>query len=258
MEGGFLVRLLCVDDEKLVLDTLLHYIDWKNFGVEEVYGAYSVNEAKQYFKQKRIDVVICDIEMPGEGGMELMYWLGDHNPEVIRILLSCHTEFSYAAEAIRCGVFRYLEKPLNMEQLKEALEQAETEKKRKNMKLALLKSQIDAVEQHMEEGIEDSLVVKAAEYMKQDPAISREELAEKLYMSPVHLARIFKKETGMTLNEYATELRMEEAKSLLANTRKSISWIASQLCYQNFSYFSRVFKKETGMSPGEYREHYMA
>lgn len=62
----------------------------------------------------------------------------------------------------------------------------------------------------------------------------------------------------MTLNEYATELRMEEAKSLLANTRKSISWIASQLCYQNFSYFSRVFKKETGMSPGEYREHYMA
>ena len=126
------------------------------------------------------------------------------------------------------------------------------------MKLALLKSQIDAVEQRMEEGIEDSPVVKAAEYMKQDPAISREELAEKLYMSPVHLARIFKKETGMTLNEYATELRMEEAKSLLANTRKSISWIASQLCYQNFSYFSRVFKKETGMSPGEYREHYMA
>ena len=82
------------------------------------------------------------------------------------------------------------------------MEQAETEKKRKNMKLALLKSQIDAVEQHMEEGIEDSPVVKAAEYMKQDPAISREELAEKLYMSPVHLARIFKKETGMTLNEW--------------------------------------------------------
>lgn len=138
MEGGFLVRLLCVDDEKLVLDTLLHYIDWKNFGVEEVYGAYSVNEAKQYFKQKRIDVVICDIEMPGEGGMELMYWLGDHNPEVIRILLSCHTEFFYAAEAIRCGVFRYLEKPLNMEQLKEALEQAETEKKEKEYEACLV------------------------------------------------------------------------------------------------------------------------
>lgn len=55
------MRLLLVDDEKLVLETLIHGIDWKSFGVEEVYGAYSVNEAKQYFKQKRIDVVICVI-----------------------------------------------------------------------------------------------------------------------------------------------------------------------------------------------------
>ena len=61
------------------------------------------------------------------------------------------------------------------------------------MKLALLKSQIDAVEQHMEEGIEDSPVVKAAEYMKQDRAISREELAEKLYMNAVHLQGFSKK-----------------------------------------------------------------
>lgn len=82
--------------------------------------------------------------------------------------------------------------------------------------------------------------------------ISRQELADLLFVNSDYLSRIFNKETGMPIPDYITQVRIEEAKRLL-HTDATVSDIAIRVGIDNYSYFSTVFKKYTGMTPMEYR-----
>lgn len=86
--------------------------------------------------------------------------------------------------------------------------------------------------------------------------ISTEDIARAAGIHVGHLHRIFPAETGMTIGEYLTHLRIEKAKSLLMHTDISNSSIASRTGISSQQYFCRLFKKETGMSPQEYRKSY--
>ncbi|NLM96369.1 MAG: helix-turn-helix domain-containing protein [Halanaerobiaceae bacterium] len=86
--------------------------------------------------------------------------------------------------------------------------------------------------------------------------INRDEIASYVYLNPAYLSRLFKKETGKTLTEYITELRIEEAKRLLSSTDYTITAIAEEIGYYNYSYFSRIFKDIIGLTPGEYRKKF--
>lgn len=98
------------------------------------------------------------------------------------------------------------------------------------------------------------IVRKIFELVKENRAITREELASQVFLSPDYMAKVFKKETGKRISDYLSEVRLQEAKCLLTDTTRSISDIASSLSYANFSGFSRMFKSETGLSPAEYRK----
>ena len=84
--------------------------------------------------------------------------------------------------------------------------------------------------------------------------LSREEIANHVFLNPDHLTRIFKKETGMAMWDYLFQERMKLAQELLAKTDMPISAVASHIGYVNFSHFSRTFKKHTAMNPNEYRQ----
>ena len=86
--------------------------------------------------------------------------------------------------------------------------------------------------------------------------ISREMIAEALYMNADYLGRLFKRETGQSLGNYIIEEKMKEACRLLISTRKSVGEISTELGYGNFSHFSKLFKKITGCTPREYRSLY--
>lgn len=90
------------------------------------------------------------------------------------------------------------------------------------------------------------IVKKIFELVKENKAITREELASQVFLSPDYMAKVFKKETGKRISDYLSEVRLQEAKCLLTDTTRSISDIASSLSYSNFSGFSRMFKSETG------------
>ena len=64
----------------------------------------------------------------------------------------------------------------------------------------------------------------------------------------------FKKEKGISLSDYVIQEKLKIASSLLKGTNLSISIIASNIGYTNFSYFTQVFKKVYGVSPSEYRQ----
>lgn len=77
--------------------------------------------------------------------------------------------------------------------------------------------------------------------------------ADKLFITPKHLADTIRKDLGMTPTEYINSQLIKEAQKLLRSTGLQIKEIAWQLGFQDVSYFNRLFKKITEISPAAYR-----
>lgn len=86
--------------------------------------------------------------------------------------------------------------------------------------------------------------------------ITRTSMAKLVYLNSDYLARVFKKETGVSLGEYLQEQRINEAKRLLSQTETPVSVISQNVGYDNFSYFSYLFHERTGMTPLAYRKKF--
>lgn len=97
---------------------------------------------------------------------------------------------------------------------------------------------------------------KICEYLTEHccEQFSAAKLEQKFYLSYKHLAAVFKKDTGVTMQQYHTALRINQAAKLLRSTLLSIGEIADKVGYSDMLYFSRCFHKEMGMSPTEYRK----
>lgn len=79
------------------------------------------------------------------------------------------------------------------------------------------------------------------------------DLAEMVHLNHQYLSVLFKKETGIGISDYITEIRMEQARFLLRNTTGSIASIAEAVGYPDPQYFSRRFRRSTGLPPQTYR-----
>lgn len=84
--------------------------------------------------------------------------------------------------------------------------------------------------------------------------ISLETIADTFWIHKVYLAKIFKQETGKSVNEYIRNLRIEKAKELLLQEHIKINEIVTATGFNNPQSFYTLFKKYVGMKPGEYRE----
>ncbi len=98
-------------------------------------------------------------------------------------------------------------------------------------------------------------IYKSIQYIKQrtNQAITTSDVAAYVGKSRSYLSRRFKKELGFQMNEFIMRCKLEEAKSLLTYTDKSISEISSYLCFSSQAYFQNVFKKKYQITPNEYR-----
>ena len=88
-----------------------------------------------------------------------------------------------------------------------------------------------------------------------DRNISLDEICREAAVSRNYFCYLFKREVGVSVWNYLTQLRMERAKKLLEETDLRSYEIAFQVGYDNPSYFSRIFKKYEQMTPNEYREN---
>lgn len=87
-----------------------------------------------------------------------------------------------------------------------------------------------------------------------DKGLTTRQIADHTYLTHTYLCALFKKETGKTVNEYVTEIRMAKAKELLQNRRLKLYEVALAIGITDSNYFSSLFKKSTGMTPSQYRE----
>jgi len=80
-----------------------------------------------------------------------------------------------------------------------------------------------------------------------------DQLAAQAGLSKFHFHRLFKSAVGVAPSRYHINLRMDEAKRLLRETKKSIVDVALDIGYTNPSHFAQLFRRETGLSPSDYR-----
>lgn len=79
-------------------------------------------------------------------------------------------------------------------------------------------------------------------------------LAARAGLSKFYFNRLFKNALGVSPSRYQINLRMDEAKRLLRETKKTVVEIALDVGYANPSHFAQLFRKETGLSPSDYRQ----
>ena len=84
--------------------------------------------------------------------------------------------------------------------------------------------------------------------------ITIQELASAISISPAHLSRIFKQETGISVSEYIRQRKIDMAKNLLRFSDYDFADIAAMLSYSSQSHFIQHFRTQMGMTPKAYRD----
>ncbi|SFL38112.1 AraC-type DNA-binding protein [Gracilibacillus orientalis] len=84
---------------------------------------------------------------------------------------------------------------------------------------------------------------------------SLENIAKRLHMNKYYLSHFFKKEFGVTIQEYILQRRLFEANKLLSDTEMPIHQIAEYVGFMSASSFNRRYKERTGITPNQYRKN---
>ncbi len=118
------MNVLLVDDQRAIVESIKKGIGWEKLGIEEVYTACSAAKAKLFLVNASIDIMLLDIEMPGEDGLSLFQWVKEKGMNVCCIFLTSHADFEYARRAIGLGGFDYILQPARYQDVEKVLERA--------------------------------------------------------------------------------------------------------------------------------------
>lgn len=121
-----MLKVLVIDDEKLVRQMVMRCINWENLGFQIVGEASSARMGMEMIDELRPDLVMMDVRMPSMDGLTCSRLVLEKHRQIKIIILSGHDEFEYASEGIRIGIFDYLLKPINAEELEKAVTKART------------------------------------------------------------------------------------------------------------------------------------
>lgn len=247
-----MIKVLVVDDERLVRKGLVSGVDWHSLGCMVVGEAENGMEGMECFYKCNPDLIITDIRMPKMDGIQMITELRENNVDMDVIFLTAYNEFSYAQKAIKLLAADYILKPFEDGELEESVLRIKDmiiDKKKNN-------KDVDKIEIQVKSGEKSGYVIEAMDYIRDnyyDFDLSVDSIAEILDISGSHLSRTFKKETDYTVLSYITQYRIRKAKVLLSDYRNKVYEVSSLVGYRDNTYFSSIFKKITGISPSEYQ-----
>lgn len=243
-------KVVLIDDEDIIVEGMRRMVKWADYGCAVAGTAYDAASGSAAIRELRPDIVFTDIKMPGPDGLTMLAGLKSEFPEMQITVLTGYRDFSYAQEAIRLGVTRFLLKPSKMDELHEALA-AMTEKLGRNSAAA---PPADA-EKDAGKQAGSFLVKQAVAYMEQHYAqkLTLQEVADECYVSQWHLSKLINRHTEKNFYDLLNSIRIEKAKELLADPRLKIGEIAELVGYSDNGHFARTFKKLEGVSANEYR-----
>ncbi|GGG00909.1 response regulator transcription factor [Paenibacillus abyssi] len=140
--------MLLVDDEQAILAGLRTIVDWSKYGFEVTAEAANGREGVKKAKECQPDLIMADVRMPGLNGLDMISEVRSFLPHASYVLLTGYSDFTYAKQAIELGVSNYLLKPIDTQELEEAL--AGIHQKRKQQQARqLLQEANDAPEEQL-------------------------------------------------------------------------------------------------------------
>lgn len=107
-------RILIIDDEKAIRNTLREILQYEKFEVDE---AGDGAEGLKKVESNSFDLVLCDIKMPKMDGLEVLAKLQELNPDLPVVMISGHGTIETAVDAIKSGAFDYIAKPPDLNRL---------------------------------------------------------------------------------------------------------------------------------------------
>lgn len=120
-------KVVIVEDERIIRQGILTLINWETLGCVVVADFANGMDTLEYMKQHKVDLVITDIIMPQLNGLELCEHISHHYPHTKMLILSSHSDFAYAKEALRYGVNDYIIKSNFVKELPPAVSKVVTE-----------------------------------------------------------------------------------------------------------------------------------
>lgn len=250
-------KILIVDDEPLMRRGIKSLVDFKELNIDEVFEASNGEEALETFKNTKIDLVLCDINMPKINGLDFAREIKKINPSVKVALITGYNYFDYAQQAIKIGVDDYILKPVSKSDVTEVIikltKKIESEKNQSKLNevvTTLLKDNGLSKENTYKDEISKIIDEKIG-----DDTFSLQVLADDMGFSSGYLSALFKKLFGKSFQNYVIDLRLEKAKLLLLTTDMKNYEIAESIGISDVNYFSVRFKKAYGLSPKQYKEN---
>jgi len=116
---------------------------------------------------------------------------------------------------------------------------------------------LSACQQSSDTSPKPTLISKIIEILNMNQHITNplQGIQNRLHYSPAYICHYFKNQTGMTITEYANEIKLKHATFYLANTSLSLREICDRIGYDSLSYFHKLFQKKYGITPTQYRKH---
>lgn len=251
--------VLLVEDEEIIRKGIRNSIPWEEFGCRVIGEAGNGEEGRRLIEELKPDIVITDINMPLMDGLAMLAQTKVQY-DYAAIILTGYSEFEYAREAIRHGVSSYVLKPLNMDEMREALEQAVLESKniyylRQRNEAVREPGSVSLLEREKEKEISDPLVDQVLAYITENyrNKITLSDLEQSLHYSERYISRRFQRALGTTIIEYLNRYRLQKALGLLKEGRIPLSEVGWECGIGEYKYFNYVFKKYMGCSAKEYQ-----
>lgn len=268
-------QVLIADDE-VIERMVLHKTLTKYLGdICEIHQAENGREALKIYEEKKIQIAILDIEMPGINGIQTAEKIRETDPHCCIIFLTAFDEFNYAKKAITVRALDYLLKPYQEEELLSVLEEAIrlTDKRKDGQAVGQAAGYTQTPAGQAEKGYTQAAAEEAEDigesgygrvsrvselirdYIRQHYMndISMQDVARMMNYSEAYFCKLFKQCFSCNFTAYLTQVRMEEAKKLLAEPMVNVKNVGEAVGYSDSNYFAKVFKRYTGSSPTEYR-----
>lgn len=252
-------NVIIVEDDAIVRTYLSGLLEWEAHGMKIVGKFTNGREAKQFIEEQNVDIVITDVSMPVMNGIELIKYIKSTEKLIKVIVLSCHDDYEFIREALKCGVSDYILKQyLTKENLLELIEKLIGDLKVEKDSVIYSREASEAINSKKivdtnngENDLYRSEILKAVEYIENHCTedIYLKDVANHVNISQNYFSMIFKKETGVVFSEFLLNARLEKSKVFLKKKGIKIYEAAFKAGFNNNQYFNRIFKQKFGVTP---------
>lgn len=250
-------QVYIVDDAVLTRKALVMTIPWNQWGCEVVGAADDGEKALEEIVNLVPDIVITDIRMIRMNGLEMIKKCRESGNNAQFIVISGYNEFEYAQKAIKMDVLDYILKPIDDDELHDAVQRAverlKEQGKREKENIADTnnkKLQVDYSENNLNAHLRQAMQYVQMHYSTE---LSVRNVARYLNISESYLTKLFKIEINLTFVEYLTRVRIRKSLEWMKDKNMPIYEIAEKVGYRDYRYFSSTFKKYMGIGPKDYQ-----